>query len=69
MNRLTAVRMAEEGCAVAILDRLDREGQTLSDELTLRGFRSHYWHCDVTKEADVARAIDAAAAHFGSRKW
>jgi NAD(P)-dependent dehydrogenase (short-subunit alcohol dehydrogenase family) len=66
LGRATAIRMAEEDCAVAIFDMLDREGQTLSDELTLRGFKAHYWHCDVTKEADVARAIAAAAAHFGS---
>ncbi len=66
LGRATTIRMAEEDCAVAIFDMLDREGQTLSDELTLRGFKAHYWHCDVTKEADVARAIAAAAAHFGS---
>jgi NAD(P)-dependent dehydrogenase (short-subunit alcohol dehydrogenase family) len=66
LGRATAIRMAEEGAAVALLDMLDNEGQALAEELTGRDLKARYWHCDVTKEADVARAINEAAAHFGS---
>ncbi|MGE5501031.1 MAG: SDR family NAD(P)-dependent oxidoreductase, partial [Ignavibacteriales bacterium] len=54
------------GAAVALLDMLDAEGQALAEDLTGRGFKARYWHCDVTKEAEVARVIDQVATAFGS---
>ena len=65
LGRATALRMAEEGAAIAILDVLDKEGEGLSEELSRRGSRAKYWHCDVTKEAEVARTINEAASLFG----
>ena len=65
IGRATAVRMAEEGAAVALFDILDEPGEVLAKELQGRGFKARYWHCQVTAEAEVAAAIDAAAAHFG----
>ena len=58
-------RLAEEGAAVAIFDRMDGEGQALADAITHDGGNARYWHVDVTREADVARAIDEGADHFG----
>ena len=58
-------RLAEEGAAVAIFDRMDGEGQALADAITHNGGNARYWHVDVTREADVARAIDEVADHFG----
>ena len=58
-------RLAEEGAAVAIFDRMDGEGQALADAITHAGGNARYWHVDVTREADVARAIDEVADHFG----
>ena len=58
-------RLAEEGAAVAIFDRMDGEGQALADAITHDGGNARYWHADVTREADVARAIDEVADHFG----
>ena len=58
-------RLAEEGAAVAIFDRMDGEGQALADAITHDGGNARYWHVDVTREADVARAIDEVADHFG----
>jgi NAD(P)-dependent dehydrogenase (short-subunit alcohol dehydrogenase family) len=66
LGRATAIRMAEEGAAVAVLDVLDKNGEALAAELTGRGFKARYWRCDVTKEAEVARVIGEAAVHFGS---
>ncbi|MGV8942627.1 SDR family NAD(P)-dependent oxidoreductase [Thermomonas sp.] len=58
-------RLAEEGAAVAIFDRMDAEGQALADAITHDGGMARYWHVDVTREADVATAINEAAEHFG----
>jgi len=66
LGRATAVRMAEEGAAVAVLDVLDHEGQALAEDLTGRGCKARYWHCDVTKEAEVARVLGQVATSFGS---
>jgi NAD(P)-dependent dehydrogenase (short-subunit alcohol dehydrogenase family) len=45
---------------------LDDAGNALVGELQLRGASARYWHVDVSNEAAVHAAIDAAAAHFGS---
>lgn len=65
LGRATAIRMAEEGAAVAILDMLETEGQALAEQLSARGFAVRFWRCDVAKEAEVARVMDEVAAHFG----
>jgi NAD(P)-dependent dehydrogenase (short-subunit alcohol dehydrogenase family) len=59
-------RLAEEGAAVAIFDRMDAEGQALADAINHAGGNARYWHVDVAREADVARAISEVAEHFGS---
>ena len=65
LGRATAIRMAEEGASVAVLDMLETEGTTLAAELSARGFPARFWRCDVSKEAEVRRVIDEVAAHFG----
>lgn len=58
-------RLAEEGAAVAIFDRLDAEGEALANAVNHAGGKARYWHVDVTREADVSRAIAEVADHFG----
>lgn len=65
LGRATAIRMAEEGAAVAILDVIDAEGGALAAELSARGLPARFWRCDVSSEAEVARVIGEVAAHFG----
>lgn len=65
LGRAASIRMAEEGAKVAIFDMLDKEGRELEAELRVRGLQAKYWHCDVTKESEVAHAIDDAVRHFG----
>jgi NAD(P)-dependent dehydrogenase (short-subunit alcohol dehydrogenase family) len=65
LGRATAIRMAEEGAAVAVLDVLEAEGTALADELVARSLKARFWRCDVSSEAEVKRVIDAVAAHFG----
>ncbi|QNP40421.1 SDR family NAD(P)-dependent oxidoreductase [Lysobacter solisilvae (ex Woo and Kim 2020)] len=66
IGRACAMRMAQEGARIAIFDVLDDAGATLADELRVLGADAGYWHVDVSREADVARAIDAVAARFGA---
>jgi NAD(P)-dependent dehydrogenase (short-subunit alcohol dehydrogenase family) len=65
IGRACAIRLAEEGARVALFDVLDAQGAALADELRIRGFDADYWHVDVAREADVARAIDEVAQHYG----
>ena len=65
IGRACALRMAEEGAAVAVFDLVDRAGEALVSDLSGRGFPARYWRVDVSSETAVHSAIDAAAAHFG----
>jgi NAD(P)-dependent dehydrogenase (short-subunit alcohol dehydrogenase family) len=65
LGHASALRMAEEGASVAILDVLDEQGIAFVAQLGKRGFSAGYWHCDVSKEAEVARAIDEVVKRFG----
>ncbi len=65
IGKACAIRMAEAGAAVAILDVHADEGAELARELKSRSFRARFWRCDVSKEAEVARVIGEVAAEFG----
>lgn len=59
-------RFNDEGAAVAVLDVLDAEGQALVQGLVAQGRRVAYWHCDVSREAEVQAALEAVVARFGT---
>ena len=65
IGRATALRMAQEGASIAILDLHDEEGQALAHGLTAEGRPARYWRCDVAKEAEVARVMGEVVARFG----
>lgn len=65
IGRATAMRMGEEGAGIALLDVMDEAGLSLEEEIAGRGFAAKYFHCDVSKEQDVAAAFNAAVRHFG----
>ncbi|MBL8770922.1 MAG: glucose 1-dehydrogenase [Phenylobacterium sp.] len=65
LGRATAIRMAEEGAAVAICDVLLPEANTLADELAARGFEACAWRLDVSREGDVERTLNDIARRFG----
>lgn len=65
LGRATAIRMAEEGASVAVLDIRDAEGRALVAELETRGLTAAYWRCDVASESEVQSVMREAALHFG----
>jgi len=65
LGRATALRMAEEGCAVAVCDILIQEANAFVDELAGRGFDACCWQLDVSREAEVERVLGEVARRFG----
>ncbi len=65
LGRAMAIRMAEEGASVALLDTLERDCIALSADLEARGMTSAPWLCDVASEAEVAMVMNDVAEHFG----
>lgn len=65
IGRACVERMAGEGAKVAIFDLLEAEGQALAESLTQAGHDVGFWRVDVTDEAAVISAIEAATARFG----
>jgi NAD(P)-dependent dehydrogenase (short-subunit alcohol dehydrogenase family) len=66
LGKATALRMAEEGAAVALTDLREAEGQAFAEALSARGLKARFWRHDVANEAETARVIDEAADHFGA---
>lgn len=64
IGRACVERMAGEGAKVAIFDVLEAEGQALAESLTQAGHDVGFWRVDVTDEAAVISAIEAATARF-----
>ena len=62
LGQAVARHVIAQGGTVAILDVQDAPGQQAVREL---GARAHYFNCDVTSEAAVSAAMNAAAAAMG----
>jgi NAD(P)-dependent dehydrogenase (short-subunit alcohol dehydrogenase family) len=58
-------RTAAEGAKVAIVDVAADRGAALASELVSAGADVAAWQVDVAREADVERAFDDIARHFG----
>ena len=56
----TAELFVNEGASVAIAGRSEEKGQALADAIGAK-----YLHCDVTREEDIAEAIDQTTEAFG----
>jgi NAD(P)-dependent dehydrogenase (short-subunit alcohol dehydrogenase family) len=65
LGRATALRMAEEGAAVAVCDVRAEEANAFVDELAGRGFDACCWKLDVSREAEVERVLAAVVQRFG----
>jgi NAD(P)-dependent dehydrogenase (short-subunit alcohol dehydrogenase family) len=60
-----AREFAAEGAAVALWDVLDDAGRAVAAEITERGGRARYLHCDVTQEEDVRGSVEAVVTAEG----
>jgi NAD(P)-dependent dehydrogenase (short-subunit alcohol dehydrogenase family) len=58
IGEATARLLAAEGAAVAIFDWKDKEGKAVAADIVKKGGKAAFWHCDVSKEADVKAAMD-----------
>jgi NAD(P)-dependent dehydrogenase (short-subunit alcohol dehydrogenase family) len=65
IGRATVELFAREGASVVAADVMDKEGQSLADELVARGLSVNYVHADVSHEPDVAAMMHAALGHYG----
>ncbi len=64
LGRATAIRMAEEGASVALLDVIDAEGLELVEMLRGQGLSAANWHCDVSSEREVQSVMHKVVEHF-----
>jgi NAD(P)-dependent dehydrogenase (short-subunit alcohol dehydrogenase family) len=61
-----ALRLAQDGAAVALWDLDDAAGQALTAELQALGAQALYCHCNVADKAQVDAALAATLARFGA---
>ena len=61
----TARRLAEEGCAVGILDMDVAAGADVAGGIEARGLRAKLYDVDITDYDAVARAVESFEASFG----
>ncbi len=66
MGRATALAFAREGAKVSIFDIQDEEGQKTVDMIRDAGGEAAVFHADVTRDAEINAAFDAAIETFGA---
>lgn len=66
IGRATALRMAAEGAdGIVIAGRRVTDGEAVAAECRSLGAKARYVQTDVTREEDVARAVQTAVGEFG----
>lgn len=65
IGKATALRLAEEGCAVVATDIADEAGKAVVAAITKSGGRARFVHHDVASETDWSAAVEAATSDFG----
>jgi NAD(P)-dependent dehydrogenase (short-subunit alcohol dehydrogenase family) len=66
IGRSACSLLAREGAVVALTDLLDESGRQAVDEIAKAGGRAHFWHLDVSKEAEVKAIFSEVELKFGS---
>ncbi|MGV6875146.1 SDR family NAD(P)-dependent oxidoreductase [Pseudochelatococcus sp. B33] len=65
IGRETAVVLARHGAKVAVFDLSEADGRETVRLIEAEGNAAQFWKVDVTSEAEVKAATDAAVAAFG----
>lgn len=66
IGRAIALALAREGARVAIADIIRENAETVRGEIEAQGRQALALPVDLTKRAEVMRAVEAAVARFGS---
>ncbi len=66
IGRATALRFAEEGAALFLVDADAERGRSLVRELEERGARVGFFQADIAKEAHCRAMVEAAEKTFGA---
>jgi len=65
IGRATALQMASEGAAVAVVDIVAQRAKQVAGEITDAGGKALAVTCDVTRNADCRKMVDKTLAAFG----
>ncbi|MBN1190143.1 MAG: SDR family oxidoreductase [Dehalococcoidales bacterium] len=65
IGKATAVKFSEEGCAVTICDIAEAAGEKTANEISARGGRCLFVHCDVTNGDQVQEMVNRTIEKFG----
>jgi NAD(P)-dependent dehydrogenase (short-subunit alcohol dehydrogenase family) len=65
IGRASAIAFAREGARVAVLDRNPRGGEETAETIKSEGNEAFYACVNVTKEADIAGAVEETAERWG----
>ncbi|MDZ4278707.1 MAG: SDR family NAD(P)-dependent oxidoreductase, partial [Dehalococcoidia bacterium] len=65
IGRAIAREFAREGARTLIAEQDESTGPAVAEEITAGGGEARFQRCDVTREEDVAAAIEAASEAFG----
>ena len=65
MGRASALRLAEAGRDVVVVDVLEAQGEETARAVREMGLRAAYYRCDVSDITDVERTVKAIKGAFG----
>lgn len=65
IGKACALRFAQEGANVLCLDVNDANNEATAEECRRHGVETLFMHCDVTREEDIERAVQAAMERWG----
>lgn len=65
IGRATARLFAERGAHLGILDIKEEEGKRCVEELQSAGTQARFYPCDLTRRADIEKAVEGILRDFG----
>tara|TARA_B100000768_G_C11276925_1_gene376426 strand:+ start:1550 stop:2338 length:789 start_codon:yes stop_codon:yes gene_type:complete len=65
LGEASAIRFAQAGAAVAIVDLKVDKGQAVAEKINSDGGNAKFFHCDLGKVKDIESCIKAIDAEFG----
>lgn len=66
MGAAIACRLAADGAAVLGVGRGESRGRAVAEQIRAAGLRAEFQVADISREDEVARAVDSAVERFGS---